>query len=204
VPAACLGVLKGTLKEGARCRSSLECEGDQRCHGLGPTEAGKCGPPRRAGAGCGSGADPLAAFTRQVDADAAHPACAGFCAVRRCADLVPAGGACMISAACGPGAMCVSGKCAPGAPPPAGEPCPAGVCAEGARCVKGRCAAPKGEGEPCELDLECRGACNREGAAGKPGAAGTCGKRCVQPGFPPATSAAPPRKAPVTSPRSPR
>ncbi|MCC6559434.1 MAG: hypothetical protein IT372_41470 [Polyangiaceae bacterium] len=180
VPAACLGILHGTLGEGARCRSSLECRGDMRCHGLGPTEAGTCGPPRRAGAGCGSGVDPLAGYARQIDADAAHPPCTGYCALRRCADPVPAGGACVSSAACGPGALCTAGKCVPGAPPPAGEPCPAGACAGGARCVKGRCVAPRPEGEPCEADAECRAACVRPEGRAK----GACGKRCNRSGFP--------------------
>lgn len=178
-PAACLGILRGTLKEGARCRSSLECEGNQRCHGLGPTDPGTCGPPRRAGS-CGFGVDPLAVFARQVDVDAAHPSCVGFCALRRCVDLAPIGGACTTGAACGPGALCASGKCAPGKPPPAGEACPAGVCAEGARCVKGRCVEPRAEGEVCEADAECRGACVRPVGAER----GACGMRCVQPAFP--------------------
>jgi len=180
LPAACQGLLRGTLKAGARCRSSLECEGNQRCHGLGPTDLGTCNPPGARGARCGTGADPLAAFARQADVDTTHPECAGYCALRRCADPVPAGAACRSPAACGPGALCVAGNCAPGQPAAAGEPCPAGACRDGARCVKDRCVAPRAEGEPCEQDAECRGACNRGDAS----AAGTCGMRCAKPGFP--------------------
>ena len=183
LPPACQGLLHGTLKAGARCRSSLECEGNQRCHGLGPTDLGTCNPPGARGARCGTGADPLAAFARQADVDTTHPECAGYCALRRCADPQPAGAACKSHLACGPGALCIAGQCASGQaeqPAAAGEPCPAGACRDGARCLKGTCVAPRGEGEPCEQDAECRGACN----PGDAGAAGTCGMRCAQPGFP--------------------
>src|SRR5262249_19067076 len=42
---ACLGIIKGTLKEGAVCRSNLECEEGTRCRGLGATRPGRCAPP---------------------------------------------------------------------------------------------------------------------------------------------------------------
>jgi hypothetical protein len=137
--------------------------------------------------------DSLATFARQVDVDTAHPECAGYCALRLCADKVPAGGACRTSEACGAGALCVQGKCAPGTAPGAGEPCPAGVCKSDARCLRGRCVAPKEEGEPCEADAACRGACNR----GDGGPQGTCGMRCARPGSPRGGSRplAPPGKA---------
>ena len=58
---------------------------------------------------------------------------------------------------------------------PAGQPCATGECARGARCVKDMCIAPKPEGEACEADVECQGACDKPQGA----AAGKCGKRCT-------------------------
>jgi len=72
-PVACRGIIQGLLPAKSRCRSSLECAGSLRCQGLGPTEAGVCGPPLVDGTICGGSGDPLATYARQDDIDVAHP-----------------------------------------------------------------------------------------------------------------------------------
>jgi hypothetical protein len=116
-PAACEGILKGTLPEGAACRSSLECSEGLRCVGVGPTDMGRCAPPRHRGA-CGLSVDTLAAHTRQTRFDLAHPECVGHCATRACADDTPLGGACRSHVECGRGRHCAQGRCTD-APSPA-------------------------------------------------------------------------------------
>ncbi len=174
VPAACLGVVKGAIAAGRRCRSSLECAGEQRCHGVGPTTTGRCGPPSADGERCGGSADPLAGFARQNDVDARHPECKGWCERTKCAARVAVGGACALGAACGTGKLCVAGKCAEAAPAKVGEKCPGDACEPGAQCVRGACVARKAAGAACNADFECRGGCLRANAA-KPG---VCGKKC--------------------------
>jgi hypothetical protein len=162
---ACLGILKGALKEGASCRSNLECEEGMRCLGLGATKPGKCAAPLAARSVCNLATDPLAVFTGQEDYDRRHPECAGACRVRQCVDAVPVGGACTASDACGPKGWCVAGKCAASAPL-GGERC-TDACGAGARCVKGTCVAPKGAGEACTADAECRAVCVSGRCAGQ-------------------------------------
>jgi hypothetical protein len=174
VTAACDGIIHGRLKERAVCRSSLECVDGLGCLGLSATQVGRCGPPKPAVALCNTGIDTLAAFTRQNRYEEAHPDCAGYCIQKRCQDAVALGGACKTHLECGAKRTCVSGKCSSAPLPGAGQPCPGGSCALGLRCVKGACVAPKGEGEACETDLECRGGCERPDG----GATGACGKRC--------------------------
>jgi hypothetical protein len=172
--AACDGIIRGQLKESAVCRSSLECAEGLGCLGLSATQVGRCGPPKPARALCNIGIDTLAAFTRQDRFEDAHPDCAGYCIQRRCQDAVAVGGECKTHTECGAKRSCVKGKCSSAPLPAAGQPCAAGLCALGARCVKDVCTAPKGEGEACDSDLECRGGCERPDG----GTTGACGKRC--------------------------
>ena len=84
-PSDCEGVVRGALATGSRCRSSLECLDGLRCHGVGPTTAGRCGPPHDDGAACGGSVDSLAVYARQNHYDARHPECQGWCSGRKCA-----------------------------------------------------------------------------------------------------------------------
>jgi hypothetical protein len=109
-PPACEGIVKGTRPESAACRSSLECVEGLRCAGAGPTDMGRCAPPRRRGA-CGMAVDTLATHTRQHRIELAHPECEGHCARRACADNVALGGACRSDVECGRGRRCAAGRC---------------------------------------------------------------------------------------------
>jgi hypothetical protein len=175
LPPSCDGVIQGTLPEKAPCRSSLECADGLRCQGLSTIDLGTCGSPREDRYPCNLAIDTLAAHTRQARVDERHPECAGYCARGRCAEALADGAACATDLQCGRG-RCDAGKCTHAPLPSAGEPC-AGACAFGARCVKGTCAAPKAEGEGCEVNEECRGVCVR----GDGGAAGKCEKLCAMP-----------------------
>ncbi|TKD07420.1 hypothetical protein [Polyangium fumosum] len=173
LPAACDGLVRGVLAEDKPCRSSLECGDGLRCLGVGPTDTGTCRRPLPTGFPCGVSVDTLAALTRQDTFEARHPECSGYCAQRRCRELVAEGGACKLDVACGAGKICDDGKCRAGALPGEGRTCKL-TCAAGLRCEKGQCVGPKEEGAACERDVECRGGCLR-GDAGK---GGTCGMKC--------------------------
>jgi hypothetical protein len=175
IPDACLGIVRGQLPAGKRCRSSLECSGNLRCYGLSPMAAGRCSPAVADEERCGGGADTLATYTRQNDVDARHPECKGYCNRTKCAPLVELGGGCTIAAACGTGKMCVGGKCANTPPGKVGEACPGGECEKGAICVKGKCVARKATGQKCETDYECIAGCIKKGDGGT---TGVCGKKC--------------------------
>lgn len=177
IPAACLGLIHGTLAAGARCRSALECVDGLRCLGVGPTDVGQCGPPGGAGQLCAISVDALATYTRQDTLDEAHPECQGHCAKRQCADSVALGGACVFEAQCGPGLHCAAGKCTEGERAGVGQPCVNGGCEEAARCLQSTCVSPKPAGAVCERDAECLGGCVRPDG----GRAGTCGPRCDAP-----------------------
>jgi hydrogenase/urease accessory protein HupE len=82
--AACQSVLRGTLSAGSSCRSSLECGPDLFCHGVGPMDLGRCGPPGQNGAACGTANDPLIAHVHAVAATAATRECKGECVSYRC------------------------------------------------------------------------------------------------------------------------
>jgi len=174
VPAACDGIIRGTLVEGTRCRASLECADNLRCLGAGPTEPGRCSKPLPRGGPCSHAVDTLAAYTAQSSSDARHPECAGYCAKRWCADAVPVGGACESTTECGPERYCVSGHCAEGSLPAAGQPCLAGLCAKGDRCVKGKCLAAGAIGDRCDNDTDCRSGCEKPASGG----AGKCFMKC--------------------------
>jgi hypothetical protein len=178
---ACLGILKGTLKEGALCRSNLECEEGLRCRGLSAVVAGHCGAPLAKGGLCNVSVDSLASFTGQDDFEGHHPECAGYCARRRCQDAPAVGAACASSYECGPQHYCAAKKCVAGPLPTPGQPC-MDVCAAGVRCLKDVCTAPKGAGEACESDGECRGRCDH----GDGGKTGQCAGDCPSLPAPPA------------------
>lgn len=186
-PAACQGIFKGKLAAGQKCRSSLECVGELRCHGLGPTTIGKCGPAATGEETCGGTVDSLATYTRQDDVDKRHPQCKERCIKHKCQAPVGENGACLISADCQDGMQClpsgaaptrpgiVPKKCVAGkAPGKDGEPCPGGVCDGDLQCIRGKCAARKGTGEACTDDFECRGGCLKPDGGTK----GACGPRC--------------------------
>jgi hypothetical protein len=86
-PLACEGILHGLLPEGSRCRSSLECADGLRCHGVGPTRAGHCGPPHGEGSACGGSVDALAAYARQDHYEWHHRECYGVCNRRSCGPM---------------------------------------------------------------------------------------------------------------------
>jgi hypothetical protein len=173
-PAACDGIIKGTLTEGQKCRAALECADGLRCLGSGTTDAGTCRKPLGRGAPCSHGVDTLASYTGQISSDLRHPECAGFCAKRWCADAVALGGACLGSAECGAGRYCIDKKCAEGPLPEVGKPCRGGLCAEGARCVAGQCAPLGKEGDACERDADCASGCEKPKGSAK----GKCVMKC--------------------------
>jgi hypothetical protein len=180
-PAACSGIVKGSLGTGVKCRSSLECAAGQRCKGVGPTTLGVCAAPKAVGELCGGTVDALATYTRQTD-EKQHPECAtGHCIKHRCAEAVPENGACVVTADCAEGLSCLPSTpkaktCVRKALPKEGEACPGGVCEGELSCIAGKCAVRKHSGEACTNDFECRGGCLKpDGGAAK---SGTCGPRC--------------------------
>jgi hypothetical protein len=189
MPAACVGIVRGRIADGAACRSSLECGDGLFCAGLTPTHVGRCARPLPEGGTCGGSADQLAAFVRQ-EVEPAHPDCEGYCKLRRCTAPVGVGQRCAASVECGRGGHCVGGTCSAGALPLAGEPCAGEPCAAGHRCLEGVCAAPKRLGEPCGSDEACRsGHCE----------AGGCALSCAPFRPAPAASASAPAAAPEPS-----
>lgn len=187
-PAACQGIFKGKIAAGQKCRSSLECAGDLRCKGLGPTTPGVC---TTAGTNeetsCGGSVDSLATYTRQNDIDKRHPECKERCIKHRCQAPSAENAPCLISSDCQDGMQCVVA----GPPPPKGgippkkcvaaklatkegEACPGSECGGGLECVGGKCAAKKAAGEACGNDYECKGGCIKADGGPK----GICGMRC--------------------------
>lgn len=177
-PAACLGIVRGKLAQGQKCRSSLECSGDLRCLGVGPTTPGRCGPQKAAGDLCGGTTDTLAGYTRQTtssDLDKRHPECKSTerCIKHKCTAPIVEGGACQTTSDCADGLQCLQKKCVARALPKEAQACPGGVCDGDLQCIKGKCAARKAAGETCSADFECKGGCLKDG-----GTAGKCGPRC--------------------------
>jgi hypothetical protein len=188
-PAPCMGIIKGKIASGKKCRSSLECSGSLRCLGVGPTTPGHCGPPKASGELCGGTVDPLVGFTLHTnELDKLHPECAPDvrCIKHRCAAPAAEGAACQTTSDCKDGLQCVPAvagapklgaparACKAAALPKQGEPCPGGVCGEGLSCIKNTCTSRKATGEACSADFECRGGCLKPDG----GAKGTCGPRC--------------------------
>jgi hypothetical protein len=193
-PAACLGIIKGKLAAGQKCRSSLECSGDQRCLGVGPTTPGKCGPQKATGDLCGGTTDTLAGYTRQNthgDIDKRHPECKSTerCIKHKCGAPGTDGAACQTTSDCSDGLQCLPAlggapkvgvpqkKCVARPLPKEGEACPGGVCDGELQCIKDKCAARKPTGETCSADFECKGGCLK-GDAGVAATSGKCGPRC--------------------------
>lgn len=175
LPAACDGILHGTIGDGKRCRSSLECIDGLRCIGVGPTDAGVCRKPLPAGYPCTLAVDSLAAVTIQSSLDVQHPECAGYCKQRRCHDFIALHGACKTSAECGSGRVCLGGSCEEGSLPGEGKPCAKGACGSGLLCEKGSCTVRKPKGAACVNDVECIvGGCSHSEGAKE----GTCGMKC--------------------------
>lgn len=191
-PSACDGVVKGALGVGATCRSSMECAAGLRCHDVGPTAVGRCGAPRDVGP-CGGSVDALTTYVRDEGVDRVHPECTGVCNKRRCEAFVKVGGDCTSTLQCGPDGVCARGKCAAGKVASApGDACLDGHCPVGLRCESGTCQSPRGEGQACRADDECRGSCVKALGA----EAGTCTKSCgptYLPGRP--VAAAPAKKS---------
>ncbi len=173
-PAECLGIFKGMLPAGARCRSSLECSGTLRCHNVGPTTPGRCTTTKPDGQPCGGTTDPLAGLARQTKLDDQHPECKNRCIQHKCATPSPDGAACVTTKECQDGSQCVEKKCQKRAPAKLGQPCPGEVCEGTAECILGKCAVKKPAGEACAADFECVAGCLK----GDGGAKGKCGMRC--------------------------
>ncbi len=173
-PAECHGLFEGKLPKGTRCRSSLECEGELRCHGIGPTTTGKCGEGKPDGESCGGSTDPLAGYTRQSRLDVTHRECKSQCIQHRCGVPKADGTPCSTSAECKPGSQCLAKKCTVSPPAKLGAPCPGGVCEGTAECILGKCAQRKAAGEACTADFECIAGCLRPDG----GTRGKCGMRC--------------------------
>jgi hypothetical protein len=165
LPEVCAGVVLGTLGAGARCRSHLECAAGLRC-------AGVCAPPAADGDACDPVVDVLAAYL-PVDLDGAHPPCRGRCVDGRCRAGVAAGGACTRQLECAAGLHCDGATCVDGALAAAGAACADAGCAAGSACLDHVCVARRPAGAACTRDLECAGACLRDGDG--PGA---CGPGC--------------------------
>ena len=158
-PAACTSnLMHGTLAEGQRCRSSLECQGQLRCRGAGPTDIGVCRPPQAPGGPCNTAVDALAPFLN-LSLDADRPECDGYCIEHRCRASIPAGGSCKRSLECARGLLCVSGTCTSASPGKLNEACVAGVCERGLRCLAGTCHTPTAPGATCTNNLDCAGRC---------------------------------------------
>jgi hypothetical protein len=175
LPAACDRIVRGSIEEGKRCRSSLECVDGLRCVGVGPTDTGVCRKPLPSGYPCSLAVDTLAALTRQDSLESQHPECGGYCNQRRCHDFLALHGECKTSIECGAGKVCLGGKCEDGNLPGEGKPCAKGSCATGLQCEKGTCANRKPKGATCVNDGECAvGGCSHADASKE----GTCGMKC--------------------------
>src|SRR5262249_52770170 len=142
---------------------------------------------------CAAPVDPLAPVTGQVDYEARHAECAGYCRGGRCVAYAALGAACLSSKMCAPGQHCASSRCVDGPPPGVGESCAGTTCAGDALCLGDKCVAPKSAGEACTSPFECRGACLKKDGD----ASGVCGMKCE--GWPPPgyTMPVPPRSADV-------
>jgi hypothetical protein len=173
-PVSCEGILRGTLKEAAACRSSVECIDGLRCAGVGPTSVGRCAPPGDEGASCGGSVDVLDRYSRQQNSERKHPPCKGICDRHRCIAPPAVGAPCKASISCGPGKACVNEKCAVARNQKLGEPCADGECDAGLYCIKGKCVGPQPAGADCSTEFECVAAC----VVPDGGTKGKCGKRC--------------------------
>ncbi len=183
-PAACMGMFKGKIGAGQKCRSSLECQKNLRCLGVGPTTPGKCGDAKSTGELCGGTVDTLATYTRQNDLDKQHPECKEKCIKHKCSPPAAADATCQTTADCEEGLQCLSviggdprkptKKCMQKALPKEGEACPGGVCEGDLQCIKNKCSSRLPAGKECSADFECIGGCLKPDGGDK----GKCGMRC--------------------------
>jgi hypothetical protein len=156
-PAACQGLVRGRVREGGRCRSSLECAAPLHCRDAKGGEPGRCRAPQATGASCVGGPDLLAAYLLERDVSRAHPLCADFCSPlsQRCAAKPAAGSACVSSVQCGPGQRCVAGQCAEGEQP--ARAAAGALCSTDLACAAGGCSrAADGQkrcGMKCSVSL---------------------------------------------------
>ncbi len=81
----CRALFQGTLPSGATCRSSSECADGLHCDGSGPTDSGRCLPPRQSGQVCGLSVDGLTSYVPD-GTTTEHPECAGECVNGRCGE----------------------------------------------------------------------------------------------------------------------
>lgn len=169
LPPECRLLIHGLRRTGELCRSALECGEGQFCLGVGPMDAGRCGPPRKDGQACRSAVDPLAEYTREFDDDSRHGECAGYCGHRKCEPAAALHAKCSLAHECAAGLHCDGEQCAEGELPGLGDKCRF-ECAFGLVCAGGKCAQPRAEGAACASDGECRGGCLP--------ASHTCGMRC--------------------------
>jgi len=211
-PQSCRGLITGAYGVGHGCRSALECDEGLYCQGAGPTQAGVCAQPKKAGEKCGASVDSLAGYAKQVDYVDDHPECEGYCAGRECVDLAPLGGNCRTTKGCEQGKRCLDRKCVAGEVASLGEACSDASCGPDAICVPvdedkvarpiewnqrseafvGECRTPKAAGEPCTAPFECEASCvMAEGET-----TGVCGMLCsARISKPPQTRAMPADRA---------
>lgn len=139
-PATCQGAVHGRVREGGRCRSSVECVVPLHCADAKGGEPGRCRPPQAIGAACVPGPDVLAAYLLERDVTRAHPLCADFCSAlsQRCEARPALGSACVSSAQCEKGLRCVAGRCAES--PHAARTAVEGLCSTDLECEAGGCS----------------------------------------------------------------
>lgn len=81
----CRALFHGRLLSGATCHSSSECADTLHCDGSGPTDPGRCLPPRTAGRPCGLSVDGLTSYVPD-GTTTEHPECTGECVDGRCGE----------------------------------------------------------------------------------------------------------------------
>lgn len=175
LPAECMGILGGTLAEGAGCHSSLECQSPLHCEASSLGALGVCRPPAESGAACHVGVDGVASYLFEHSLEETHPSCREHCSLvtHRCEATPALGSACFSSTNCAAGMSCHAGHCSSEPSRAEGEECISAGCATGLRCSEGRCRALAQSGERCENDRDCaEGGCV-EGAEGR-----VCGMKC--------------------------
>jgi hypothetical protein len=184
-PPACMGIMKGKIAAGQKCRSSLECTGTLRCLGVGPTTPGKCGNAKSTGELCGGTVDTLATYTRQNNLDTQHAECKEKCIKHKCAPPAAVDATCQTTQDCEDGLQCLAiiggdpkkgpaKKCMQKPMPKEGEACPGGVCEGELQCIKNKCSSRRAAGQDCTADFECIGGCLKPDGGDK----GKCGMRC--------------------------
>lgn len=150
-PAVCQGIVRGRVREGGRCRSSLECAAPLHCRDAKAGEPGRCRAPQAIGATCVSGPDLLAAYLLERDVARTHPLCADSCSAlsQRCESKPALGSACASSVQCAPGQRCVGGHCAESAQPARASA--GAVCSTDLECAAGGCSRAEDGQKRCGM-----------------------------------------------------